>query len=149
MCAHIVSVDLWNDQRHIRLHSEDRGIVDYDRSGLARDRDPLSRCFATRAKKGDVNLIEGTFGELFDCDRIVTKANRFAGGARRANRTQARDRKTSSLEHAQKFPADGASRANDRNGIFFHRQADCTAALISCKAAEQRSTSPFASNGSS
>ena len=144
MCAHIVSVDLRNDQRHIGLHSEDRGIVDHDRSGRASDWNPPSRCFTPCAKKSDVDLIEGMFGESFDCDRVVTKSNRFSSGPRRGNRAQARARKTSSLEHAQKLPTDRASRAHHRNMIFFHRQADCTAALISCKAAEQRSISPFA-----
>src|SRR6266704_134618 len=98
------------------------------------------------------------------------KSNRLAGGPHRANRAQARVRKISSLEYVQELATDRASRANDRNVIFFHRQTDCTAALISCKADRKRrrhgigmllmrqrrwearatrSTSPFAINGSS
>jgi len=69
--------------------------------------------------------------EFLHPDQLVMKANRFSGGSRGRDRTQTGDGEISSLKHAQKFRANGASRADDRDMVGFrHRQADSTAPLI-------------------
>src|SRR5437773_10474310 len=58
MAAHILRVYLGNNQRHVRLHPENRRVVDCNGVCLAGNRNIFSRDLSARAEKGDVDLVE-------------------------------------------------------------------------------------------
>ena len=62
----IFRIDFRNNERHMRLHPEGRGIVDHDGVGLAGDWHKLARDVAAGAEKGDVDIIERTLAEFLD-----------------------------------------------------------------------------------
>ena len=98
----VLPVDLWNDQRNVRIHSENRRVIDHGdgqfqklvavkvlRGGLlgadararfARNRDELPRNLSAGAEEGDVDLVEGIFAEFFHRDGFIPKLNFLSGG---------------------------------------------------------------------
>ena len=74
---HVVGVDLRNDERHLRIHSECRRFVDRNRIGLTRDRNMASGDIAARAEERDVDFVEGSGIEFFDGDGIAAELNEF------------------------------------------------------------------------
>ena len=77
MLFHVVCVDLRNDQRHVRIHSESRRLVDRDGISLARDRDKVSRNVAARAEEGDVDFLKRSGIEFLYRDRLTAELNGF------------------------------------------------------------------------
>ena len=55
MEVHIVAIDFWNDQRHLRLHSKGRRIIDHNRAGIAGDESKFSRDGRARTEKREIN----------------------------------------------------------------------------------------------
>ena len=55
---HVLCVDLRNDERHMRIHSECRRLVDRNGICLARDWDIASGNVAARAEESDVDFFE-------------------------------------------------------------------------------------------
>ena len=53
MESHVLCVDLRNDERHMRIHSECRRFIDCNGICLARDRDIVSGHIAAGAEEGD------------------------------------------------------------------------------------------------
>ena len=120
MAAHIVRVDLWNHQRHVRLHSECRGFIDRNRVRLACDRNIFFGNIAVRAKESDVDFVERPVCEFLYGNRFTTKPNRFPSRARRRERAQICHRKISPFEYAQQLSTGSSSRANNRDVIALH-----------------------------
>src|SRR4029077_10629314 len=102
-------INLWNYQRHIGVHAENRRVIDNNCSALSRYWDKFSLDFSSGAEKYDVDLIKRVLDELLYRDQLIMKANRFPSGSRGRDRTQSGDGKISSLNHTQKFRANGAS----------------------------------------
>src|ERR687892_551286 len=75
MEPHVPSVDLGNDKRHMRIHSECRGLIDRNGICLARDWDIVSGNLAARAEENDVDLFERSGIELFYWDRVTAELN--------------------------------------------------------------------------
>src|SRR5437763_3725659 len=102
--------------------SKHRRIIYDDSTRVALNRNELSRNVSARAEKHDVDLVERFFAEFFDSDRLISKLNFLAGGFSRRERANTRHRKISALQHAEKFRAYRAGRANNGDVIFFaHR----------------------------
>ena len=120
MAAHIVRVDLWNHQRHVRLHSECRGFIDRNRFRLARDRNIFFGNIAVRAEESDVDFVERPVCEFLYGNRFTTKPNRFPSRARRREGAQICHRKISPFEYAQQLSTGSSSRANNRDVIALH-----------------------------
>ena len=130
MFFHILAIDFRNDQRHAELHSESRGIVDHDRTGIARLQRKSPRNISARAEKRDVDLGERVFAELFDGDGLIVKSNVSPHGSRGTQGAQTGHWKTPPLQYAQELGTNRAGRAYHRDVIAFsHRQADCSPAL--------------------
>src|SRR6266850_3513205 len=135
MAAHIVRVDLWNHQRHVRLHSECRGFIDRNRLRLARDRNIFFGNIAVRAEESDVDFIERLVCEFLYGNRFTTKPNRFPSRARRRERAQICHRKISPFEYAQQLSTGSSSRAYDGDVIISHAHVDCNLRVTLCKRA--------------
>src|SRR5882724_3635752 len=74
---HVLCVDLRNDERHMRIHSERGRLVDRNRICLARDRDKLSGNVAARAEESDVDFFERSGIEFFYWDRVTAELHGF------------------------------------------------------------------------
>ena len=74
---HVLCVDLRNDQRHMRIHSECGRLVDRNGICLARDWDIVSGNVAARAEESDVDFFERSGIEFFDRDRVTAELNGF------------------------------------------------------------------------
>ena len=77
MELHVPWVNLGNDERHMRIHSECGGLVDRNRICLARDWDIVSRNVAARAEESDVDFFERSGIEFFYRDRVTAELHRF------------------------------------------------------------------------
>src|SRR5215831_17641957 len=77
MKFHVLCVDLRNDERHMRIHSECRRLVDRDGISLARDWDIGSGNVAARAEESDIDFFKRSSFKLFNRDRVTTELNRF------------------------------------------------------------------------
>src|SRR6476646_9916222 len=77
MDSHILCMDLRNDERHMRIHSKCRRLVDRDGICLARDRDIVSGNVAARAEKSYVDFFERRGIEFFYWDRVTAELNGF------------------------------------------------------------------------
>ena len=77
MESHVFCVDLRNDERHMRIHSECRRFVDRNGIRLARDRDIAPGHVAARAEESDVDFFERSGIEFFDRDRVAAELNGF------------------------------------------------------------------------
>ena len=58
MFLYILPVDLWNNQWNVRIHSENRRVIDHNRAPFAGSRDEFSGSLSARAEKCDVNVVE-------------------------------------------------------------------------------------------
>src|SRR6202022_3481420 len=103
---YVLPIDLRNDQRNVRIHSENRRGVDYDRARFARSRDEPSGGLSARAEKCDVDLVEGVFAEFFHCNWLIAKLNVFPRGSSGREHADVRHRKISPLQNAQQLCAD-------------------------------------------
>src|SRR5215472_9661154 len=101
MNFHVLCVDLRNHERHMRIHSECRRLVDRDGICLARDGDKPSRDVAARTEESNVDFVERSGVEFSDRDRVSAELNRFPDRTRGTNWTQTCDRKTSAFQYAQ------------------------------------------------
>ena len=77
MESHVLCVDLRNDERHMRIHSECRRLVDGDGIRLARDRDIVSGNVAASAEESDVDFFERSCIELCYRNRVAAELNGF------------------------------------------------------------------------
>ena len=62
---HVLCVDLRNDERHMRIHSECRRLVDRNGICLACDRDMAPGHIAARAEESDVDFFERSRHRVF------------------------------------------------------------------------------------
>ena len=58
MFLYILPVDLRNNQWNVRIHSENRRVIDHNRAPFAGSRDEFSGSLSARAEKCDVNVVE-------------------------------------------------------------------------------------------
>src|SRR4029077_12084493 len=133
MESHVLCVDLRNDERHMRIHSECRRLVDRNGIRLACDRDMAAGNLAAGAEESDVDFPERSGIEFLYQDRVTAELNGFYDRTRRTNRTQTCEWKTSPFQYAQQFSAGGAGRAHDGDVITSHEHVDCKAVREICR----------------
>src|SRR6267154_1787019 len=75
MESHVLSVDLRNDERHMRVHAECRRLVDRNGICLARDWDIVSGNVAAGTEESDVDFPERSGIEFFYWDRVTAELN--------------------------------------------------------------------------
>src|SRR5580765_3238465 len=77
MELNVVRVDLRNDKRHMRIHSECRRLVDRNGICLARDRHMTAGHVAAGTEESDVDFFERSGVKFFDRDRVTAELNGF------------------------------------------------------------------------
>lgn len=78
-----LGVDFGDDEGDLWVHAEGRGVIDDDTSGLGGDGAEFFGDATTGGEEGDIDSLEGVFGEFFDDDVFTTEWEGLSGGAGR------------------------------------------------------------------
>ena len=110
--AQVVGVDLGDDERHVGIHAEGRGVVDDERARGGGTRRPLERERVVDVDDDEVEAVEAVVAQHLAHDLAAHERQAAAERTLRGEGAQLRHRERALLEDAQHLLADETGRAD-------------------------------------